>query len=112
MNGIPRITVEVGGVSWSAIIDTGFNGGLELPASLMDALNPEPAGRVLSELAGGQFVEEDAWFIDFDFDGETLDVEAMFVDSDEILIGTQVLESHRLEIDFPRGRVTVVRSSG
>lgn len=112
VDGIPRIAVELGRSSWSAIIDTGFDGGLELPAALMDSLNPEPAGRVRSALAGGQFIEEDAYFIDFEFDGETIEVEATFAQSDEVLIGTQVLESHRLEIDLPRGAVVLSRTAG
>jgi predicted aspartyl protease len=33
-DGVPAIEVEVGGQRWPAIIDTGFNGELELPERL------------------------------------------------------------------------------
>ena len=59
-DGIPVVTIEVAGQDWSAIIDTGFNGDLELPEELQGKLNDQPAGRLRSGLAGGQIIEEDA----------------------------------------------------
>lgn len=44
-DGVPTITLGIVGQNWSAIIDTGFNGDLELPLSLHGQLNDEPAGR-------------------------------------------------------------------
>ncbi|MBI4604363.1 MAG: hypothetical protein HY721_20580 [Planctomycetes bacterium] len=43
--------------------------------------------------------------MDFPFDGETLTVDASFVPSERILIGTRLLRRHRLTIDFPSRRV-------
>jgi hypothetical protein len=39
--------------------------------------------------------------VDFPFDGQTVRVQATFVDGDEILIGTRMLRDYRLRIDFP-----------
>ena len=38
-DGVPVITLEVAGQDWSAIIDTGFNGDLELPEALRGELS-------------------------------------------------------------------------
>ena len=44
-DGIPFIMLEVGGQQWRAIIDTGFNGDLELPVTLQALLDNEYVGR-------------------------------------------------------------------
>ena len=57
---VPTITRSITGQEWSAIIDTGFNGDLELPEGLRKPLHAREVGRVTSALAGGQIIEEDA----------------------------------------------------
>jgi predicted aspartyl protease len=52
-----------------AIIDTGFNGDLELPERLRSSLHAQFVGRVTSLLAANQRVEEDVFLVDFPFDG-------------------------------------------
>ncbi|ETW92942.1 MAG: hypothetical protein ETSY1_41425 [Candidatus Entotheonella factor] len=99
------ITLSVAGALWSGIIDTGFNGDLELPEELRGQLNAQYIGRLSSLLAGGQQVDEDVYLVEFPFDGRTVRAEATFADSREILIGTQLLSSYRLEIDFPQQTV-------
>lgn len=108
--GLPVIVLEVAGQPWLATIDTGFNGDLELPTELRSKLPVEFIGRVASLLAGGQRVEEDAYAVDFPFDGETVRAEATFVSGPEILIGTHLLMSHQLTIDFPQRSVSVDRA--
>jgi predicted aspartyl protease len=106
-NGIPVIGVEVGGRRWRAIIGTGFNGDVELPDSLRTHLEGECVGRVASLLAAGQRIEEDVYLVAFPFDGQMLTVQATFVGSEEILIGTHMLRHHRLHIDFPAQTLTI-----
>ena len=36
----PTIEIELAGKRWNALIDTGFNGDLELPLALQSAVNP------------------------------------------------------------------------
>ena len=108
-DGVPLIRVMVNHQEWPAIVDTGFNGGLELPAACRDSVKPEWLGRVVSVLAGGMKVEEDAYRVAVPFDGEVLETEATFVESDTILIGTRLLSNHRLEIDFPAGNLCLER---
>lgn len=98
--GIPTITLSVAGQDWPAIIDTGFNGDLELPDALRDVLNARYVGRVISTLAGGQSVEEDVYLVAFPFDGQMVQAEATFVPGSHILIGTRLLRAYSLQINF------------
>ena len=99
-DGVPVITLEVDGQDWPAIIDTGFNGDLELPEALRGKLNDQPAGRLRSALAAGRIVEEDAYSVEFPFDGQTCHAIATFVPDPQILIGTNLLREHHLQIRF------------
>ncbi len=85
----------------AAIIDTGFNGELELPERLRFEVNAQFVGRVTSLLAANRTVEEDLYLVDFNFDGNTVRVGATFVGGDEVLVGTRMLQHYRLQIDFP-----------
>jgi predicted aspartyl protease len=106
-DGVPVIMLLVAGQMWSGIIDTGFNGDLELPESLRQSLNARFIGRTSSLLGGGQSVEEDIYLVDFPFDGRTVHAEATFVSGSDILIGTQLLRQYRLEIHFPARTVVL-----
>ena len=106
-DGIPIIQLFMAGQTWPAIIDTGFNGDLELPDSLRTAVNAQLIGRVSSLLGGAQQVEEDIYLVDFPFDGQVIRAEAAFVPGREILLGTQLLRLYRLEIHFPARTVVL-----
>ena len=106
---VPTITLTIAGQEWAATIDTGFNGDLELPETLRNALNPRYIGRMISVLAGGQTIEEELYRVNFPFDGEMIQAEATFVADRDILIGTRLLREYRLQIDFVRRSVTLER---
>lgn len=108
-DGVPQILLAVAGQSWPVIIDTGFNGELELPDHLRQAVNARFIGHIYVALGGGQYVEEEVYLVDFPFDGETLLAEATFVPGQEILLGAQLLRRYRLEIDFPARTVRLER---
>ena len=59
--GIPVVTLTLAGESWTAIIDTGFNGDLELPGRLQPFVNARFLCRNRSLLAAGQIIEEDSY---------------------------------------------------
>jgi predicted aspartyl protease len=108
-DGVPQILLAMAGQPWPAIIDTGFNGELELPDHLRQAVNARFIGRIPVALGGGQHIEEDLYLVDFPFNGESLLVEAAFVPGQEILLGTHLLRRYRLEIDFPARTVRLER---
>lgn len=99
-DGLPVITLKAAGEEWPAVIDTGFNGDLELPEGLRGKLNDQPAGRLRSALAGGQIIEEDAYSVEFPFDDQMIQAIATFVPDSQILIGTNLLRDYCLQIRF------------
>ena len=110
-DGVPTITLLIAGREWPAVIDTGFNGDLELPEDLRAALNARHVGRVTSALAGGQRIEEEVYVVEFPFDGHVLHAEATFVPDAYILIGTHLLRQYQLHIDFVDRSVQLTRKS-
>ena len=110
-DGVPTLTLLIAGQEWHAVIDTGFNGDLELPEDLHAALNARYVGRVTSALAGGQRIEEDVYVVEFPFDGHILRAEATFVTDKYILIGTHLLRHYQLDIDFVEQSVQLTRKS-
>ncbi len=107
--GMPVIDLVIAGSSWPAIIDTGFNGDLELPAQLQPYMNARFLCRNRSLLAAGQIVEEDSYLVDFPFDGLTQVAEASFVSGSEVLIGTHLLRQYSLLIEFPARTLQLTR---
>lgn len=99
-DGVPTITLSIAGQDWPAIIDTGFNGDLELPESLRTALPARYVGRVTSALAGGHIIEEDVYVVEVPFEGAMIHAEATFAPGSQILLGTHLLRAYCLQIDF------------
>lgn len=109
-DGVPQILLPIAGRTWVAVVDSGFNGDLELPEAVRDDLSPHRIGTVISALAAGRTVEEPLYAVRFSFDGETIEAEATFVAGEEVLVGTRLLRNHRLTIDFPARSVHVERA--
>jgi predicted aspartyl protease len=108
-DGVPTIMLEVEGQEVPAIIDTGFNGDLELPEALRRKLHDQPAGRLRSALAAGRVVEEDAYSVEFPFDGRTYHAIATFTSDPQILIGTNLLRQHVLQVRFASNGASLER---
>lgn len=109
--GVPVVWLPVAGGDWRAVIDTGFNGDLELPYALDTAVNPRFAGHCRSFLAGEQEIEEDQYLVRFPFDGAVVNALATFVQGDTILVGTHMLLEYLLEINFLTGTVKLSRQA-
>jgi predicted aspartyl protease len=107
--GVPTVPLIVGGQPWTAVIDTGFNGDLELPDALRSHVNARFLHSVISELASGVSVLEDLYHVDLPFDGTVVLAEATFVPGNQILLGTGLLRNYRLTIDFPARTVLLER---
>ena len=106
---VPTITLPVAGKAWQTIIDTGFNGDLELPEELRPFVYPRYPVRQHSYLAGGQVIEEFVYLVDFPFDGEIVVAEASFVPDDPVLLGTAMLRLYRLDMNFVARTVLLER---
>ena len=107
--GEPLITMVIAEREWPAVIDTGFNGDLQLPDECRKSLKARWAGRSTWLLANNQSVEEDRYLSQVEFDGDVIPVMIGFCSAAEILIGTHLLRRHRLNIDFVARTVFVER---
>ena len=110
--GVPTILLPIANQEWPAIIDTGFNGDLELPAALRASVDiVDNLGLTEFALAGGRTIEEYVYLVKFPFDGEVIEAEATFVAVNQILLGTRLLRDYRLEVNFVTRAVELERVS-
>jgi len=109
----PQAKVEVIGsrrsVVVEAIIDTGFDGFLSLPTSLAVTLGLELVGTLCFELADGSQTEELVFSARAKLAGKTRRVKVLVSDSQDILLGTRLLEDCQLLVDFATGTVRIER---
>lgn len=110
-HGTPLIPLRLADRDWMAIVDTGFNDGLELPAVLAGVLDAESLGDVESRLAAGIVVTEEVFLVELDFDGHHEFTPSTFAAVDHVLLGTRLMRRHRLEIDFPKATVRLTRAT-
>jgi len=107
--GSPVVPLEIAGQVFEAVIDTGFEGGLQLPNIFISILNPVFAGRQRYELPDGSVLISDLYDVVVILDGIGLDLRTQFSQSDEILLGTDALKDYRLEINFVARTVLLER---
>ena len=108
-DGTPFITLHIAGKDWTTIIDTGFNSDFELPTALFHDVVVEYVGPGMVQLAGGRIEEEEFYRVRLPFDGRLVEVEASFVKSDSLLLGTRMMRHYRLTIHFPDRSVELTR---
>lgn len=108
--GTPTLTLFIDGQDWVTVIDTGFDGDLELPHALFSYCVVEHIGPTLNQLAGGAMVVEELYLVRLNFDGESITAEATFVEGVEVFLGTGLLHDYRLVIDFSAGTVLLDRT--
>lgn len=107
--GSPLIPLRYADQDLMAVVDSGFNGDLELPETFFDAASQDFIGSVESFLAGGQQVEEDMYEVRIVFDGTPMTVETTFADTSMALVGTRLMKEHRLLIDFVQKTLSLKR---
>ena len=106
------LTVEVltiGGqyLSVEALLDTGFNGGLALPASVIPQLDLVPRGNRYGYLALGEEFQLPTWRGTVLWNGRPRSVEIVETDS-EPLLGMDLLRGNRITIDVREGGAVIV----
>ena len=111
-HGSPFDVLTLGGRVCPLVVDTGFNGCLELPEEFHDQIPKVAMGTERSELAAGHVVEEESLLIRLEFDGRKVAAQVTFAPVAEGLIGTNLLAEHRLEIDFPAAILRLTRTVG
>jgi clan AA aspartic protease len=93
--------------SFPAVIDTGFNGTLSLPEPLIRRMGWRWIGYESYEIATGDVVREKVFVGRIRWFGQVQEVDVVASHAKDILIGTRLLEDHRLLIDFRKNRVTI-----
>lgn len=109
LDRVPLVKLTIAGREWTALVDSGFNGDLELPEALRPHVNARFEAEIISALAGNQQIREDGYRVELPFDGRTVTALATFVPGEDILLGTGLLSDYRLEIDFPARTVRLER---
>ena len=113
--GQPRIAVSIfgnrGEATIDAVIDTGFDGALCPPLPLAIPLGLELHGRINYELADGT-VKRDLTFEAIIHLGETVDrSEISLTESEDALLGSELLNGYVLEIDYGNRTVEIRESA-
>ena len=91
----------------SATIDTGFNGYLSVPKPLLLRGGWKAIGTERFEIATGAIVEQEIYFGEVLLDGRRSPVYSVATDAKDILVGTKLLRSKILTVNFRTKRVLV-----
>jgi clan AA aspartic protease len=84
-------------VAW---IDTAFNGGLAIPRSQVAELGLTKQSSAEAILADGRSVELETFACFLDWFGNTYETQVAASDGDYPLLGTMLLDGHRLDIEY------------
>jgi clan AA aspartic protease len=84
----------------AAWVDTAFNGGLVIPRKLIAQLGLVKESSAEATLADGQCVELETFASFIDWFGESYETQIVANDGEYPLLGTMLLDGHRLAIDY------------
>lgn len=87
------------------VVDSGFNGEVVLPKSLITALGLQNDGSIFSRLADGSFVETELYIGEILWFGQRREVRIQATDSHEGLLGTELFQGCMVELDLDANRV-------
>ncbi|MDI6793732.1 MAG: hypothetical protein QME81_12855 [bacterium] len=111
-NGSPVLEVRIIGsraeTILRAILDTGFDGDVCLPATIAVSLGLELVRLIDSELADGKILENEPVFAGKMAWGEDIvDVDIVLTRSFDTLIGTNLLRGKDVRLDYSTGKLTI-----
>ena len=81
-------------------IDTAFNGGLVIPRKEIAELGLVKESSAEAILADGRIVELETFACFFDWFGNSYETQIVANDGEYALLGTMLLDGHRLEVDY------------
>lgn len=100
-----RISIQNGKgefVAIDAVIDTGFNGSLTLPAAIITSLELRWRGKGTALMANGAIDQCDIYAANVLWDGAGRNILVEAADTDP-LIGTAMMSGHELRVQFLSG---------
>ena len=90
-----------------AVVDTGFNGYLCVPKSLLINSTWRAIGTEEFEMATGAIAEQAIYLGEVVFDGRAAPVYVVATHARDILIGTKLLRNKMLTVNFKTRHVTI-----
>lgn len=96
--GLPLVTLQVRSQEVEALLDTGFDGWLMLPNSMIKDLNLKYVGQTDYELADGEVVESQLYEAELDWLGEEKKISVVSTPSDLSLLGMGLLANAKTTI--------------
>jgi len=97
------------GASIDCVLDTGFNGNLILPKNFVQAHSQAIPISVQVKLAEGKIAEVGMTTIEIKWLGSEFPVNILVSETDESLIGTELLIGSVLEIDYKNLTVKITK---
>lgn len=107
--GTPVVPIEVAGQTYEAILDTGFEGGLQLPDVFQPIVGGNFVVREPIQYADGRIGHVDVFDVVVRFDGEDQVMRTQYADTDELILGVEALKDYRLDINFVTRSVLLER---
>jgi clan AA aspartic protease len=99
------------GKTINCVIDTGFDGALILPTSVVEQLELPVVARLVFELVGGTQMAADVALAEVEWLGARCVVEVIMSEGDDALVGTEMLENTRLVVDYRERSVAIERDA-
>lgn len=104
------VLVRLGGETMECVVDTGFDGGLMLPGTLIESLQIPIIGELVFEMVGGARMTAEVGLGEIEWLGKLRTVELIGSKGNDALIGTELLTSTTLNIDYIASTVRITTS--
>jgi clan AA aspartic protease len=98
-----------GGGAAECVVDTGFDGALLLPRTVVERLGLPVVGRLVFQVVGGTRTSAEVALAEVDWLGATRVFEVIVGEGEDALLGTEMLEGTRLTIDYAEQTLTITR---
>lgn len=102
----PRVTLSLPGaagpIAVEFIVDTGFDGDLSLPSTLLGQLDVQPLFLSLRAFGDGSLRECPVYRLDWEWNGEPRTVEILVLEHNPLL-GTTLLDGCQLHVEMMEG---------
>jgi clan AA aspartic protease len=102
-NRVPLIEITLRGRTLQACVDTGFNGALKVPIALAKDLHLDHVFDVEVETASGEKLAVEAYAAEWVWLGRATPILALTTRGSFALVGMELLESARLEMEASKG---------
>ncbi|MCI0699358.1 hypothetical protein L0337_46065 [candidate division KSB1 bacterium] len=99
--------LQIAGLKIEVIVDIGFNGTLWLPTTFLTGLNLEAISTQRFFVADGHSVDAQVFLGKMIWFGKDIEVEIVATESNNALLGTELLRECSLFVHFPNQRVEI-----